>query len=72
MNAIESSDGKNGWAVGYSGTIQKTSHGGKSWTIQKSGVSSNLSDNSFVDKNTGWICGALYTILSIKVADSFP
>jgi len=61
--AIEFSDSKNGWAVGYSGTIQKTSNGGESWTIQKSGVSSNLWDISFVDYNTGWICGANNTIL---------
>jgi photosystem II stability/assembly factor-like uncharacterized protein len=61
--AIDFTDQKTGWAVGYSGTIQKTLDGGNSWSKQKSGVSSNLWDVCFIDINNGWISGANNTIL---------
>ena len=66
--AIHFADEKNGWIVGYSGTIKKTSDGGDNWESQLSGVQSNLWDVCFINNKIGWVCGADNTIL--KTADS--
>lgn len=61
--AIHFTDENNGWIVGYSGTIKKTSDGGDTWKSQLSGVQSNLWDVCFINNQTGWVCGADNTIL---------
>lgn len=60
---IQFADELNGWIVGYSGTIKKTSDGGKSWKTQSGNVQSNLWDLCFINSNTGWICGAGNSLL---------
>jgi len=55
-----------GWIVGYNGTIKKTVDGGDSWTLQQSGVTSNLWDISFINDQLGWICGSNNTILKTE------
>ncbi len=61
--AIHFSDENNGWIVGYSGTIKKTSDGGKTWATQQSDVQSNLWDVSFINAQVGWVCGKDNSIL---------
>jgi len=55
--------GQNGWAVGSSGRILKTTNGGQSWTVQASGTTVSLSDVYFVNADTGWAVGQYGTIL---------
>ncbi|MBI2849211.1 MAG: DUF11 domain-containing protein [Chloroflexi bacterium] len=50
-------DAQNGWAVGESGTIIKTTNGGSTWIIEFSGSEQGLSSVFFVDSRTGWAVG---------------
>jgi photosystem II stability/assembly factor-like uncharacterized protein len=56
-------DNNTGWAVGYSGTILKTTNGGANWLLQTSGTSNWLGSVHFTDTNTGWAVGNSGTIL---------
>lgn len=56
-------DGVTGWAVGYNGTIMKTTDSGHTWTKQNSGVLIHLKAVYFVDANTGWCAGDKGVIL---------
>lgn len=47
-----------GWAVGYQGTILKTTSGGLSWIQQNSNTGTDLLSVFFIDENTGWIGGS--------------
>lgn len=47
-----------GYAVGPTGSISKTSDGGTTWIPQSSGTSVLLRDVTFVNANTGYVCGA--------------
>jgi hypothetical protein len=53
----------NGTAVGWSGTILRTSNGGSSWFSQVSGITKNLFGVSFLDLNNGLVVGEDGTIL---------
>ncbi|MEK7353928.1 MAG: CARDB domain-containing protein [Chloroflexota bacterium] len=55
-------DASNGWAVGSSGIIQRTSDGGATWTPQNSRTTNDLWSVSFVDANSGWAVGSSGTI----------
>ncbi|MEK7353207.1 MAG: CARDB domain-containing protein, partial [Chloroflexota bacterium] len=55
-------DANNGWAVGSSGIIQRTSNGGAAWTSQNSGTTADLWSVSFADANNGWAVGNSGTI----------
>jgi photosystem II stability/assembly factor-like uncharacterized protein len=57
LHSVNFTDANNGWAVGDSGTILKTTDLGNSWNIQPSGTTHNLNDIQFVDANNGWIVG---------------
>ena len=46
-----------GWAAGVTGTILKTSNGGDEWILQSSGTIEYLRSVSFLNENSGWICG---------------
>lgn len=52
-----------GWAVGESGTIMKTTDGGTTWNLQTSGTMNVLLGVSFTDANNGTIVGDFGTIL---------
>lgn len=47
-------DTLNGWAIGDSGIIIRTSNGGDNWQIQSSNNAHFLRDVFFLDKNNGW------------------
>lgn len=63
LYSVYFADNVNGWAVGQSGTIIKTSDSGANWISQTSGVTSNLNSAHFVNSNTGWIAGVFGRIL---------
>jgi photosystem II stability/assembly factor-like uncharacterized protein len=44
-------------AVGFDGTILRSTDGGTSWTLQETGTTAALFAVSFVDANTGWAVG---------------
>ena len=50
-------------AVGWSGTIIKTTDGGLNWISQSSGTTNDLYSVHFVDDNTGWTVGSNGIIL---------
>ncbi len=52
-----------GWAVGYVGTILRTTSGGTIWTPQTSGTSYDLHSVHFTDNNIGLAVGDWGTIL---------
>jgi len=55
--------GENAWAVGYWGTILRSSDGGRNWTQPDSPTAKTLFGVSFADEKTGWAVGADGTIL---------
>jgi photosystem II stability/assembly factor-like uncharacterized protein len=63
LNSVYFANANTGYAVGFYGTIMKTSNGGTDWTIQNSGTSNHLSSVFFTDANTGYAVGDLGTIL---------
>lgn len=52
-----------GWAVGESGTIQRTIDGGATWTLQESPTRKLLYDVAAIDETQAWAVGAGGTIL---------
>jgi photosystem II stability/assembly factor-like uncharacterized protein len=52
-----------GWAVGESGTIQRTIDGGATWTLQDAHTRKLLYDVAAIDDNHAWAVGAVGTIL---------
>jgi photosystem II stability/assembly factor-like uncharacterized protein len=52
-----------GWAVGESGTIQRTIDGGATWTLQDAHTRKLLYDVAAIDGNHAWVVGAVGTIL---------
>ena len=57
MNGVCFSDENNGTAVGWKGTIIRTTNGGTNWTSQSSGTLEWLLGVSFTDANNGWAVG---------------
>lgn len=53
---IHFTDQQNGWAVGYYGTVMKTTDGGETWVgmVVESG---DFRDVQFIDGDSGWIAG---------------
>jgi photosystem II stability/assembly factor-like uncharacterized protein len=56
-------DANNGWVVGDSGIIIKTTNGGIDWTSQTSGTTNDLSSVCFIDQDIGWAVGESGVIL---------
>lgn len=52
-----------GWAVGWNGTILKTTNGGNTWLSQSSGTTQKLYSVKFISENIGWVVGWAGTIL---------
>jgi photosystem II stability/assembly factor-like uncharacterized protein len=51
-------DADHGWAVGWSGTILRTTDGGKTWQHIKTGAANwSLATVRFFDANNGWAAG---------------
>jgi len=56
-------DTNNGFAVGSTGTILRTTDGGNNWDILTSGTNDDFYGVSFVDANTGTVVGNFGAIL---------
>jgi photosystem II stability/assembly factor-like uncharacterized protein len=56
-------DANTGTAVGWEGTILRTTDGGATWTAQESCTTNLLYGVSFTDANTGTAVGQFGTIL---------
>lgn len=54
FNRLYFLDSLRGWIVGDAGTIIKTTNAGLNWTVQTSGVDSDIYEVFFIDQNTGW------------------
>ncbi len=63
LKGIWFADKNNGYAVGYNGTILKTTDAGLSWKTLNSGTTNSLFSVSFTNVNTGIVCGASGLIL---------
>jgi hypothetical protein len=60
---VSFTDANMGTAVGWDGTILRTTNGGTTWTEQTSGTTERLEDVSFTDANNGTVVGFGGTIL---------
>ena len=60
---VSFTDANTGTAVGYSGTILRTTDGGDTWNSQSTGSTVDLWDVCFTDGNTGTVVGDNGTIL---------
>ena len=49
-------DRQTGWAIGYNGTIMKTTDGGETW-VGMTVDSGDFRDVQFLDKDRGWLAG---------------
>jgi photosystem II stability/assembly factor-like uncharacterized protein len=56
-------EGQNAWAVGYWGTVLRSSDAGRTWTETRTPTSKTLFAVSFADAMNGWAVGAGGTIL---------
>ncbi len=63
LTAVSFIDSDNGTAVGYEGTILRTTDGGTTWTSQTSVTKNHLEGVSFTDSNNGTVVGQYGTIL---------
>jgi photosystem II stability/assembly factor-like uncharacterized protein len=63
INGVYFVDAAQGWIVGGSGTIYKTTNGGTSWTQQTSGITTFLQSVFFTSSNNGVAVGSNGVIL---------
>ena len=54
---------KEGWVCGRWGVVLHTADGGKTWTLQSSGIENTLASIYFVDPQNGWAVGNGGTII---------
>ena len=57
LRDIDFADADNAWAVGWAGTIMRTTDGGQTWEWQDSGTRVRLDGVHFHDAQTGWVVG---------------
>jgi hypothetical protein len=56
-------DGKHAWRVGTAGMIEATADGGRVWSLQASGVLTDLQSGSAVSESVCWVVGKVGTVL---------
>ncbi|MCK9408120.1 MAG: YCF48-related protein [Bacteroidetes bacterium] len=64
LRAVHFVNSSIGTAVGYSGTIRRTTDGGVTWSTQTSGTLTDFLGVHFIDVNTGWVVGGSGKIFS--------
>ncbi|TAJ98379.1 MAG: hypothetical protein EPO39_18395 [Candidatus Manganitrophaceae bacterium] len=57
LKTIHFVDERHGWAAGGGGALIATQDGGEQWSLQQSGVTSELTTVDFVDADHGWAAG---------------
>jgi photosystem II stability/assembly factor-like uncharacterized protein len=60
------SDGEHVWAVGYWGTVLRSSDGGRSWERAATSVRETLYDVAFADARSGWAVGENGVVLATR------
>jgi photosystem II stability/assembly factor-like uncharacterized protein len=55
--------GNHAWAVGYWGSVLRSTDGGRTWTVATTPTDASLYDVAFADEKHGWAVGALGTLL---------
>jgi Photosynthesis system II assembly factor YCF48 len=60
---VQAPDGKHAWRVGAAGKIEATNDAGKTWKLQQSGVSNDLTAGSAPSKRVCWVVGKAGTVL---------
>ncbi len=63
INDLVMLDDDTAWIVGTDGAVGRTTDGGDSWVLQKTGTAINLTGVSFVDELHGWAIGTAGTVL---------
>ncbi|MCC6861084.1 MAG: hypothetical protein IT158_21125 [Bryobacterales bacterium] len=64
LESVQFLDERSGWAVGWSGTVLRTTDGGANWrAVPVPGVNETLTSVFFKDERGGWITGMLGTLL---------
>ncbi len=58
LNSVKFINTTTGWAVGFFGTILRTTNGGTNWISQSSGITNYLDSVFFTDANTGTAVGS--------------
>ena len=64
LSDIFFTDAQNGWVIGDSGFIARTTNGGNSWNKSPTNVIESLTTLFFIDSETGWVGGEKGIILS--------
>ena len=64
LSDIFFTDAQNGWVIGDSGFIARTTNGGNSWNKSPTNVIESLTTLFFIDSATGWVGGEKGIILS--------
>jgi photosystem II stability/assembly factor-like uncharacterized protein len=58
FTGVSAADTGTCWVLGFDGSVQATSDGGRSWSLQASGVpGGSFYAISFADTTRGWVCG---------------
>ncbi len=63
MEELYFTDANHGWAVGYFGTILKSTDSGNSWALCTTDTEENLNDVFFINNSQGWASGYNGTLL---------
>ena len=58
LAAVAFSTAHDVWAVGVGGLVLHSSDAGATWAAEPTGSDADLTSLSFVDAQTGWVCGA--------------
>ena len=69
---VSFTDANNGTAVGWYGTILRTTDGGRNWVLQPSGIlgtNIGLYGVSFTDANTGTVVGGVTDATILRTTD---
>ena len=63
LNEVQMIDADTAWVIGTDGAIGKTTDGGSTFKLQKSGTAINLTGGWFIDASNGWAVGTAGTVL---------
>ena len=67
INNLYFIDDSTGWAVGNSGSLFKTTDGGRFWTYQANNAVYDYKTVHFIDSNKGWVAGGNFDQAELQV-----
>jgi photosystem II stability/assembly factor-like uncharacterized protein len=71
LNAVFFLDSKRGWVAGDGGQVWHTEDGGRSWTQQQIGITANISDLYFRDRDNGYLLAGNRILTTTDSGDSW-